>query len=145
MSYPILKRDPDFAPISGSMSSDCAPVFHLSPAVTTRATSKAYCQWYELLCDSSETLGQQGDECWDRCCQDGRQDCNLLPLFVTLFCWLPYQMIWTINVLKYLTHARPRDMARSRPPFWIFSFAAWKWVNMDGNWRNFDGNISSYV
>ena len=44
-----------------------------------------------------------------------------------------------------LTHTRPRDMARSRPPFWIFSFAAWKWVNMDGNWRNFDGNISSYV
>ena len=44
-----------------------------------------------------------------------------------------------------LTHTRPRVMARSRPPFWIFSFAAWKWVNMDGNWRNFDGNISSYV
>ena len=44
-----------------------------------------------------------------------------------------------------LTHTRPRDMARSRPPFWSFSFAAWKWVNMDGNWRNFDGNISSYV
>ena len=47
--------------------------------------------------------------------------------------------------LGLLTHTRPRDMARSRPPFWIFSFAAWKWVNMDGNWRNFDGNISSYV
>ena len=47
--------------------------------------------------------------------------------------------------IQILTHTRPRDMARSRPPFWIFSFAAWKWVNMDGNWRNFDGNISSYV
>ena len=47
--------------------------------------------------------------------------------------------------MEILTHTRPRDMARSRPPFWIFSFAAWKWVNMDGNWRNFDGNISSYV
>ena len=49
----------------------------------------------------------------------------------------------TINTV--LTHTRPRDMARSRPPFWILSFAAWKWVNMDGNWRNFDGNISSCV
>ena len=48
-------------------------------------------------------------------------------------------------IISNLTHTRPRDMARSRPPFWIFSFAAWKWVNMDGNWRNFDGNISSYV
>ena len=47
--------------------------------------------------------------------------------------------------ISCLTHTRPRDMARSRTPFWIFSFAAWKWVNMDGNWRNFDGNISSYV
>ena len=46
---------------------------------------------------------------------------------------------------RILTHTRPRDMARSRPPFWTYSFAAWKWVNMDGNWRNFDGNISSYV
>ena len=50
-----------------------------------------------------------------------------------------------IFMITNLTHTRPRDMARSRPPFWIFSFAAWKWVNMDGNWRNFDGNISSYV
>ena len=50
-----------------------------------------------------------------------------------------------IQPCDILTHTRPRDMARSRPPFWIFSFAAWKWVNMDGNWRNFDGNISSYV
>ena len=55
----------------------------------------------------------------------------------------PYQRNQSNPML--LTHTRPRDMARSRPPFWIFSFAAWKWVNMDGNWRNFDGNISSYV
>ena len=52
---------------------------------------------------------------------------------------------YTRGYIRILTHTRPRDMARSRPPFWIFSFAAWKWVNMDGNWRNFDGNISSYV
>ena len=50
-----------------------------------------------------------------------------------------------VLLLCILTHTRPRDMARSRPPFWNFSFAAWKWVNMDGNWRNFDVNISSYV
>ena len=59
----------------------------------------------------------------------------VLPVTYSLFCYQNMK----------LTHTRPRDMARSRPPFWIFSFAAWKWVNMDGNWRNFDGNISSYV
>ena len=58
---------------------------------------------------------------------------------------LCFWCIFTSLGLGELTHTRPRDMARSRPPFWIFSFAAWKWVNMDGNWRNFDGNISSYV
>ena len=57
----------------------------------------------------------------------------------------PWYDLLNTGGLQLLTHTRPRDMARSRPPFWIFSFAAWKWINMDGNWRNFDGNISSYV
>ena len=66
--------------------------------------------------------------------------CDEVIMTVIYRCWK--STLWS----QYeLTHTRPRDMARSRPPFWIFSFAAWKWVNMDGNWRNFDGNISSYA
>ena len=58
--------------------------------------------------------------------------------------WHHHYRCYAMLLFTVLTHetARYGEIASA---IWNFSFAAWKWVNMDGNWRNFDVNISSYV